>query len=282
MTCHVDHLVRYGVEAIHQRQGLVHRPVSYTMSDLLTIALDAATQAGQLIKSNFGSDLTVNEMQRHDIKLELDVRSQKLITEIILKNDPTHAILGEEEGDLGGDGDVEWIVDPIDGTVNYYFNIPHFCVSIAARNRKTKEMLLGVIHDPMQNETWSVVKGGAPMLNGKPINASARAAMAEAVVTVGFSKSKSALDAGFERYKRIAYDVRKTRMLGSAALALAYIACGRLDAYVEEQISLWDIAAGVMLVEAAGGKVTTAPSTVKPGTMFICATNGKLPIEPYL
>jgi myo-inositol-1(or 4)-monophosphatase len=252
------------------------------MSDLLNIALNAATQAGQLIKSNFGSDLTVNEMQRHDIKLELDVRSQKLITEIILKNDPTHAILGEEEGDLGGQGDVEWIVDPIDGTVNYYFNIPHFCVSIAARNRQTKEMLLGVIHDPMQNETWSVVKGGAPMLNGKPITTSARAAMAEAVVTVGFSKSKSALDAGFERYKRIAYDVRKTRMLGSAALALAYIACGRLDAYVEEQISLWDIAAGVMLVEAAGGQVTTAPSTVKPGTMFICATNGKLQIEPYL
>jgi myo-inositol-1(or 4)-monophosphatase len=252
------------------------------MSDLLSIALDAARQAGQLIKSNFGSDLTVNEMQRHDIKLELDVRSQKLITEIILKNDPTHAILGEEEGDIGGDGDVEWIVDPIDGTVNYYFNIPHFCVSIAARDRHTKESLLGVIHDPMMNETWSVVKGGLPMLNGKPISVSNRAAMAEAVVTVGFSKSKSALDLGFERYKRIAYEVRKTRMLGSAALALAYIASGRLDAYVEEQISLWDIAAGVMLVEAAGGKVSTSPSTVKPGTMFICATNGKLPIEPYL
>lgn len=249
---------------------------------LLPIALDAATQAGLLIKSNFGSDLTVNEMQRHDIKLELDLRSQKLITEIILKNDSTHAILGEEEGDIGGDGEVEWIVDPIDGTVNYYFNIPHFCVSIAARNRHTKEMILGVIHDPMMNETWSVVQGGPPMLNGKPISVSPRETMAEAVVTVGFSKSKSALDAGFERYKRIAYDVRKTRMLGSAALALAYIACGRLDAYVEEQISLWDIAAGVMLVEAAGGKVNTSPSAVKPGTMFICASNGKLPIEPYL
>jgi myo-inositol-1(or 4)-monophosphatase len=249
---------------------------------LLPIALDAATQAGLLIQRNFGSDLTVNEMQRHDIKLELDVRSQKLITEIILKNDPTHAILGEEEGDIGGDGEVEWIVDPIDGTVNYYFNIPHFCVSIAARNRQTKEMILGVIHDPMMNETWSVVKGEPPLLNGKPISVSPRETMAEAVVTVGFSKSKSALDAGFERYKRIAYDVRKTRMLGSAALALAYIACGRLDAYVEEQISLWDIAAGVMLVEAAGGKVSTSPSAVKPGTMFICASNGKLPIEPYL
>jgi myo-inositol-1(or 4)-monophosphatase len=106
--------------------------------------------------------------------------------------------------------------------------------------------------------------------------------MAEAVVTVGFSKSKEALDLGFERYKRIAYEVRKTRMLGSAALAMAYIACGRLDAYVEEQISLWDIAAGQLFIENAGGKVMTRPSTTKPGTMFICAWNGKLPIENYI
>lgn len=250
--------------------------------ELLPIALEAATRAGQLIKENFGTELTVNEMQRRDIKLELDVRSQKLITDIILGHRPDHAILGEEEGDIGGNGDVEWIVDPIDGTVNYYFNIPHFCVSIAARRRESKEMLLGVIFDPMQNEMWSVVKGGQPLLNGRPIQVSPRATMAEAMVTVGFSKSKSALDAGFERYRRISYEVRKTRMLGSAALALAYIACGRLDAYVEEQISLWDIAAGVMLVEAAGGKVLTQPSVVKPGTMFICASNGKVPIEPYL
>lgn len=249
---------------------------------LLAIALDAAHQAGQLIKDNFGSEKMVKEMQRRDVKLELDVRSQKLITEIILSHNSEHAILGEEEGDLGGLGEVEWIIDPIDGTVNYFYGIPHFCVSIAARMRESKEPLVGVIHDPMQNETWAVVQGGVPTLNGKPISVSPRQEMNEAVVTVGFSKSKSALDAGFERYRRISYDVFKTRMLGSAALALAYIACGRLDAYVEEQISLWDIAAGVMLVEAAGGKVNTIPSTVKPGTMFICAWNGKVGIESYL
>ena len=252
------------------------------MPELIAIAIEAATQAGNLIRDNFGSEKTVNEMHRRDVKLELDVRSQKLITDIILGYHADHRILGEEEGDVGGDGDVEWIVDPIDGTVNYFYGIPHFCVSIAARVRSTKEALLGVIHDPMQNETWSVVKGGVPTLNGKPISTSTRAQMSEAVVTVGFSKSKSALDAGFERYRRISYEVFKTRMLGSAALALAYIACGRLDAYVEEQISLWDIAAGVMLVEAAGGKIVTRDSTVRPGTMFICATNGKLDIEPYL
>ena len=134
----------------------------------------------------------------------------------------------------------------------------------------------------MQNETWTVIRGEKTHLNGKPIAVSNRAEMAEAVVTVGFSKSKEALDLGFERYKRIAYEVRKTRMLGSAALAMAYIATGRLDAYVEEQISLWDIAAGQLMVEMGGGKVMLKPSTTKPGTMFICASNGRLPIEEYL
>jgi myo-inositol-1(or 4)-monophosphatase len=251
------------------------------MTDLITTAIHAATEAGKLLRENFGAELHVNELHKHDIKLELDVRSQALITRLILEAYPDHQILGEE-GNTGGGGGVEWIVDPIDGTVNYFYGIPHFCVSIAARNRTTHEPLLGVIHDPMMNETWAVTEGGTPTLNGRPIRVSDRGAMSDAVVTVGFSKSKSALDAGFERYKRIAYDVRKTRMLGSAALALAYIACGRLDAYVEEQISLWDVAAGNLLVEAAGGKITTQPSSMKQGTMFICAWNGKLEIERYL
>ena len=252
------------------------------LQPLLATATAAAHAAGAFIKENFGTELTVNEMQRHDIKLELDVRSQKLITEMILAAHPGHAILGEEGGDTGGDGPIEWIVDPIDGTVNYFFSIPHFCVSIAARDRASKKLLVGVIFDPMQGETWSVAAGSKPTLNGKPIQVSQRSKISEAVVTVGFSKSKEALDLGFERYKRIAYEVRKTRMLGSAALAMAYIATGRLDAYVEEQISLWDIAAGQLLIEEAGGKVTTKPSTTKPGTMFICAWNGTLPIEDYL
>ena len=249
---------------------------------LLATATAAAHAAGAFIKENFGSELTVNEMQRHDIKLELDVRSQQLITEMILAAHPDHAILGEEGGDTGGDGPIEWIVDPIDGTVNYFFGIPHFCVSIAARDRATQKLIVGVIYDPSQDELWTVAEGVPPTLNGKPISVSNRALMNESVVTVGFSKSKESLDAGFERYKRISYNVRKTRMLGSAALAMAYIACGRLDAYVEEQISLWDIAAGQMLVEAAGGKVRLEPGKAKEGTMFICASNGKIPIEDYL
>lgn len=251
------------------------------MNALLHTAIHAARQAGAFIHEHFGTELHVNEMQKYDIKLELDVRSQKLITDIILAAHPDHAILGEE-GDTIGSGDIEWIVDPIDGTVNYFFGIPHYCVSIAARRTGTEDIILGVIYDPNQDELWTVAEGIPPTLNDKPITCSTRAEMSECVVTVGFSKSKESLDAGFERYKRISYSVRKTRMLGSAALAMAYIATGRLDAYVEEQISLWDIAAGKMLIEQAGGKVHLQPGKAKPGTMFICATNGKVNIEEYL
>ena len=251
------------------------------MNEFLDAAIQAAKAAGKLIRDNFGTELHVNEMKTYDIKLELDVRSQALITDMLLARFPDHAVLGEE-GDSIGSGSIEWIVDPIDGTVNYFFGIPHFCVSIAARDRATQKLILGVIYDPSQDELWTVAEGVPPTLNGKPISVSARTQMNESVVTVGFSKSKESLDAGFERYKRISYNVRKTRMLGSAALAMAYIACGRLDAYVEEQISLWDIAAGQMLVEAAGGKVRLEPGKAKEGTMFICASNGKIPIEDYL
>jgi myo-inositol-1(or 4)-monophosphatase len=250
------------------------------MSSLLNVATKAALAAGKLQREHFGSDLTVNELLKHDIKLDLDVRSQELIARILLEAFPDDCIRGEE-GDSGNpSGEIQWIVDPIDGTVNFFYGIPHFCVSIAAK--RGGEYIAGVIHDPMQNETWTVEKGGAPMLNGKPIHVSGRNRLSDAVVTVGFSKSREALEASFDRFKRISVEVRKTRMLGSAALALAYIACGRLDAYVEEQISEWDIAAGKMLLEAAGGKFHSEPSRTHTGKLFIWATNGKLDLSSYL
>jgi myo-inositol-1(or 4)-monophosphatase len=247
---------------------------------LLQVAIEAAHAAGKLQRENFGSDLMVNEMLKHDIKLDLDVRSQELITSILLKAFPDHCIKGEE-GDSGNEAsDTQWIVDPIDGTVNYFYGIPHFCVSIAAK--REGRYIAGVIYDPMQDETWSMEEGGKPMLNGKPIRVSERAQLSDAVVTVGFSKSREALEASFDRFKRISVEVRKTRMLGSAALALAYIACGRLDAYIEEQISEWDIAAGKMLLEAAGGSFSAEPSKTHEGKLFICATNGKMDLSKYL
>ena len=250
------------------------------MSPLLSVAIEAAEAAGSLQREHFGSELSVNEMLQYDIKLELDVRSQQIITDIILKHFPDHAVLGEEGSAGNLESTTEWIVDPIDGTVNFFYGIPHFCVSIGVKEKG--ELVAGVIYDPIQKETWAVEKGNTPTLNGKPIRTSSRAHLADAVVTVGFSKSREALEASFDRYKRISVEVRKTRMLGSAALALAYIACGRLDAYIEEQLSEWDIAAGKLLLLEAGGDFLEQPSRTHEGKLFICATNGKIDLTEFL
>ena len=205
--------------------------------------------------------------------------SQNLISEVILNDFPDHSIIGEEGDSLSNQSEYHWVVDPIDGTVNYFYGIPHFCVSIALKKATEDKWLVGVIYDPMMDELWSVEDGKEPTLNGRPISTSQRSKMSDAVVTVGFSKSKEALDAGFERYRNISTSVRKSRMMGSAALALAYIACGRLDAYIEDVISLWDIAAGKLLVEAAGGKVDLIESKITKGKLSICSWNGRLPLD---
>ncbi len=246
------------------------------MSDFLQTATDAAKAAGQLLRDNYEGELNVDEMLEHDIKLEMDVRCQKTIENIILAAHPTHAIYGEEglAGDQGSDH--QWIVDPIDGTVNFYFGIPHFCVSIALRHEA--EMIVGVVYDPMMDELFAVGPGQEPTRNGKPISVSNRSNLSEAVVTVGFSKTNAGMEAGLERYKQIAFKVRKTRMLGSAALGMAYIACGRLDAYIEESVSLWDIAAGQLLIERAGGRVMKRP-LADGDTFGVTSSNGKLPMD---
>lgn len=247
------------------------------MSQYLETAIEAAKIAGELLRDNYETDLVVDAMHDHDIKLNLDVRSQDLITEHLLKAFPEHALYGEEG--LAGDPDSEWqwVVDPIDGTVNYFYGIPHFCVSIALRHQQ--EIIVGVIYDPMADELWAVEKGGTATLNGRKIQASTRDQLKDTVMTIGFSKTKESMDVGLERYKKIAYKVRKTRMLGSAALALAYISCGRLDAYIEESISLWDVAAGILLVESVGGKVELTPLSSGDEQYAIVATNGKITFD---
>jgi len=246
----------------------------------LAAATHAAQTAGAFIKSHYGQVPVVNEMKKYDIKLELDVRSQEMIEGILLEAFPDHAIYGEE-GLAGNQASpFQWIVDPIDGTVNYFYGIPHFCVSIALRHED--KIVVGVIFDPMMNDLWQARTDGKPLLNGKEIRVSDRSDLADAVVTVGFSKSKASIDAGFKRFVDIAYRVRKTRMLGSAALAMAYIACGRLDAYIEEIISLWDVAAGLLLVETAGGATKLFPKDEVGEKYSLCSSNGSLPLDEFI
>ncbi len=243
------------------------------MPDFLSTALEAADSAGKLLRENFGQKLSVNAFEAHDIKLELDVRSQELITKILLGNFPDHAIYGEE-GIAGNQAsEFHWIVDPIDGTVNYFYGIPHFCISIALR--QADQIILGVVYDPMRNDLWQIRKGEKPLLNGKPCEVSERTRISDAILSVGFSKSKTTIDSGMPVFEKLVYRARKCRMMGSAALDLAYVSCGRLDAYIEQVVSLWDIAAGNLLVESAGGKIEMTPSII-PHKYSIIGSNGKI------
>ena len=249
--------------------------------DLLDCAVAASHAAVEHAMSNLHRRAEADALHPHDVKLALDRECQEKAEAVIRRRYPAHAILGEESAERIERPGVLWIIDPIDGTVNFFYGIPHFCVSIALR--RADDLLVGVIHDPMLDETWSVVRGGTPTRNGRPIRVSTRDQLGDAIVCVGFSKSKTSMDLGFERYQDLAYKVRKTRLMGSAALAMAYVATGRLDAYIEEQISLWDIAAGQLLVERAGGSVVLRDSgTGVHGKMFICASSGKLPLDEYL
>lgn len=255
---------------ICDKEGMTH----------LEAAKQAAHQAGALLREHFGTRLEVDETRHHDIKLALDRESQELIARVLLTAFPGHALYGEEGLAGNQDSGYQWIVDPIDGTVNYFYGIPHYCVSIALRHRG--EITVGVIYDPSMDEMWEVEKGRPALLNGEPIAVSQRARLEECALFVGCGKDEATVSAGIERFRKASLRARKMRMMGSAALGMAYIACGRLDAYVESTISLWDIAAGLLLLESAGGTSELSPVEGKEDVWSIVASNGKIPIGEIL
>lgn len=247
------------------------------MQDHLDLAIRAARQAGELLRRNFEQPLRVNASEAHDIKLELDVQTQDLITRLLLGNFPGHALYGEE-GIVGDQSaEYQWIVDPIDGTVNYFYGIPHFCTSIALR--RGDEMMVGVIYDPMRDEMWATRAGAEATLNGKPFRVSTRPELSDAVVSIGFSKTNTTITAALPLLNDMVHRVRKCRMMGSAALDMAYVSCGRLDAYIEQSISLWDVAAGILLVENAGGKIDIRARSDMKDKYSIVASNGVLDLQ---
>jgi myo-inositol-1(or 4)-monophosphatase len=141
------------------------------------------------------------------------------------------------------------------------------------------EIIVGVIYDPIRDEIWRAQKGGNPTLNGKPCRVSERAALAEAVISVGLSKTGVTIAAGLPLLQEMVHRARKCRLMGSAALDMAYVACGRFDAYIEQGISLWDIAAGWILVETAGGRVDMKPRTDMKEKYSIVASNGVIDLK---
>jgi myo-inositol-1(or 4)-monophosphatase len=247
------------------------------MMHYVDAAEKAARAAGELLRQSFHRPLQVNAAEAHDIKLKIDVEAQELISGMLLKQFPEHALYGEE-GVVGDQSsEHQWVVDPLDGTVNYFYGIPHFCVSVALRFKG--EIIIGVIYDPIRDELWSGQKGEKPKLNGDHFRVSTRADLAEAVISVGLSKTGVTIEAGLPLLQQMIHRARKCRLLGSAALDMAYVACGRLDAYIEQGISLWDIAAGWILVETAGGAVDLRPRKDMKDKYSIIASNGVIDLK---
>src|ERR1700680_5234457 len=247
------------------------------MKHYLDAAEKAAGTAGELLRRNFHRSQHVNVAEAHDIKLAIDVQTQELISKLLLKKFRHHALYGEE-GIVGDQtSEHQWVVDPLDGTVNYFYGIPHFCVSIALRFQG--EIIVGVIYDPVRDEMWSGQKGESPRLNGHHFHVSARADPCEAVVSVGLSKTGATIEAGLPLLQQMIHRARKCRLLGSAALDMAYVACGRLDAYIEQGISLWDIAARWVFVETGGGAVDLRPRKDMKEKYSIVASNGVIDLK---
>ena len=246
----------------------------------LAVAESAARKAGAFLREQFYSVKQVDESLLHDIKLRLDIESQTLIAQELLAAFPHSSILGEEGNSGAETADFVWVVDPIDGTVNYFYGIPIYCVSIAMQYRG--ELVLGCVYDPMQDECYSALKGNVPLLNGQPISVSRRSQMAEAVVFIGHGTHDGSGELGIRRFAHISRQVRKIRILGSAALTLCYIAAGRFDAYIEGRISLWDFAAARVILEAAGGMLEFTPTSDDGIKGSIMAWNGCLPLRKAL
>jgi myo-inositol-1(or 4)-monophosphatase len=255
-------------------------------SRALERAVDAARAAGALMQRNLHRAKTVNMRSAHDIKLELDVRCQKLITKMLGAAFPEVALLGEEGTAGRQNAERRWVVDPIDGTVNFSYGIPHACVSIAYQeltgaatgrgpNPDGYETRIGVVYDPFCDELWTARHGRPAMLNGRVIRVSGRPALREAIVSIGFAKTRPSLERTLPFFNALVRRVRKIRLMGSAALGLTYVASGRFDAYLEQGIKLWDIAAGGFILECAGGEFWREPIAGRHAYRMI-ATNGLL------
>ncbi len=248
-------------------------PSLHTAQGRLVHAMQVARLAGSFLKTHFNdTEHLVDELLAHDIKLKLDKQTQDLISRHLLEMFPDDAILGEE-GDGGCSGaDYEWIIDPIDGTVNYFYSIPIFCVSIALRYRG--DIILGCVYDPMQDECYSALRGAGAYCNDRQLRVSSRAEMAQAVIFVGHGRHDRSGEEGIRRFAQLSAQVRKVRILGSAALSLCYIAAGRFDAYLENLIHLWDFAAAKIILEEAGGVLDFTPADASGISGAVLASNG--------
>lgn len=226
------------------------------MHPMLNIAIRAARNAGDLIQrssENVGQ-LTINKKSKNDFVTEVDRMAEQEIIQVIKQAYPDHSIVAEESGEHKGN-QYTWVIDPLDGTTNFLHGYPQYAVSIALKNKGKIEV--GVIYDPLRNELFTAEKGGGAMLNNRKIRVSKQTDLSAALLGTGFPfKYPQHLDAYMDMFRKLTPATAGIRRGGSAALDLAYLAAGKLDGFWEIGLKEWDIAAGVLLVQEAGGVAT--------------------------
>ncbi|NOQ64366.1 MAG: inositol monophosphatase [Methyloprofundus sp.] len=228
------------------------------MHPMLNIATRAARNAGDIIlrASEHVAHIHVDNKEQHDFVTEIDRQAEQEIISIIKGAYPDHAILAEESGQHEGN-DYTWIIDPLDGTTNFLHGFPHYAVSIALKYKERLEV--GVIYLPLTNELFTATRGEGAMLNNRRIRVSKQSSLTGALIGTGFpfkAQQQKYLDAYLDMFKAVCVNTSGIRRTGSAAIDLAYLAMGRLDAFWEVDLKSWDMAAGVLLVKEAGGVAT--------------------------
>jgi myo-inositol-1(or 4)-monophosphatase len=229
------------------------------MHPMLNIAVRAARRAGSVINraALAGGGFQVRSKRANDFVTEVDKAAEAAILEVVRKAYPAHAILAEESGATGsggGEDEFRWVIDPLDGTTNFIHGFPQYCVSIAVEHNGALEH--GVIYDPVKDELFTASKGRGAFLNDRRIRVSKCARLGEALVGTGFPfKEVERIELYTKQLKNLMQKSAGVRRAGAAALDLAYVACGRLDAFWELGLSPWDMAAGALMIQEAGGLV---------------------------
>ena len=224
---------------------------------MLNFAIQTARDAGRLLAERFGRTLRVTNKSELDLVTESDLASEQLIIDRIKTYHPRHAILAEESGASGPadhQDEWRWIIDPLDGTTNYAHGYPCFCVSIGLEHKGRMEV--GVVYDPMRDELFTAERGQGASLNGRRIHVSPVDSLAGALLCTGFPYDVRERSEFARHFANFIMNAQAVRRDGAAALDLAYVACGRFDGFWEEGLKPWDVAAGSLLVEEAGGQVS--------------------------
>lgn len=243
-----------------------------TPATLRRTAEEGARLAGRVLAERFQGERTIEYKGGIDLVTDADRAAEEVVLGFIRQRYPGHALLAEESGASRGSG-VRWIVDPLDGTTNYAHRVPHFCVSVGVEG--PEGLLAGAIYNPMLDELFSAARGEGATLNGRPLRASGATALSQALMCTGFPYDVQQRPEGpLGLLRRFIVRAQGMRRTGSAALDLAYVAAGRFDGFFEFGLKPWDVAAGALLVQEAGGtmvRVDGAPFQVEQGDVLACA-----------